>query len=354
MAFTNSPLVNYKLISPHKSSRNGHVIDTITIHCVAAQAAVETLGKLFQTKEASANYGIGSDGRVGMYVEEKDRSWCSSNGDNDRRAVTIEVASDNKHPYAVNSKAYAKLLDLVTDICKRNGIKKLVWSTNKNDRINHRNGCNMTVHRDYANKACPGDYLYNRHGQIAAEVNKRLGTVSKPAGTTTFKTGDIVKITGTTYYDGAAIPAWIRAKNWRVYQVTGDRVVINKSEDGQNAIMSPVKAGNLALAYPRQSEPVKPTEEPKQEEETEMVRYKTISEMPEWAQKEAQELVDIGALKGNGDATGYDVTLDMLRDQIICLRMCKALIAALPEQTVNKEALFEEFKKNLKLTVAIE
>ena len=115
-----------------------------------------------------------------MYCEEKDRSWCTSSGVNDHRAITIEVASDTKHPYAVNSKAYAALLDLVTDICKRNGIKKLVWSTNKNDRVNHLNGCNMTVHRDYANKSCPGEYLYSRHGEIAAEVNKRLGAVSNP------------------------------------------------------------------------------------------------------------------------------------------------------------------------------
>ena len=107
-------------------------------------------------------------------MDEKDRSWCSSNGTNDNRAITIEVASDTTHPYAVTAKAYAALLDLVTDICKRNGIKKLVWSTNKNDRVNHRNGCNMTVHRDFANKACPGEYLYSRHGEIAAEVNKRL------------------------------------------------------------------------------------------------------------------------------------------------------------------------------------
>ena len=77
-------------------------------------------------------------------------------------------------PYAVTDQAYAALLDLVEDICRRNGIKKLVWSTNKNDRVNHLNGCNMTVHRDFANKACPGDYLYNRHGEIAAEVNRRL------------------------------------------------------------------------------------------------------------------------------------------------------------------------------------
>jgi hypothetical protein len=117
-----------------------------------------------------------------MYVEEEDRSWCSSNAANDNRAITIEVASDTKEPYAVNAKAYAALIDLLVDICKRNGIKELVWSTNKADRVNHKNGCNMTVHRDYANKSCPGTYLYERHTQIASEVNKRLGRTNiKPA-----------------------------------------------------------------------------------------------------------------------------------------------------------------------------
>ena len=174
MTYTNSPLVDYTQISPHRGNRNGHVIDTITIHCAAAQAAVETLGRLFQTKQASANYGIGADGRVGMYVEEKDRSWCTSNNANDARAVTIEVACDNRHPYAVKDAVYKKLIALVADVCKRNGIAKLVWSTDKYDRMNHKGGCNMTVHRDYENKACPGQWLYERHGQIAAEVNKRL------------------------------------------------------------------------------------------------------------------------------------------------------------------------------------
>lgn len=259
MAYTNSPLVDYTRISPNRTPNRTHVIDTITIHCVVGQCSVETLGAIFapSTRQASSNYGIGYDGRIGMYVEEKDRSWCSSSASNDHRAITIEVASDTYHPYAVNDKAYAALLNLVTDICRRNGIKKLVWSTNKNERVNHLNGCNMTVHRDYANKSCPGDYLYNRHGKIAAEVNKRLGATGgnddggNTGGTTTtvFKAGDVVKITGTTYYSGAAIPAWVKAKNWIVHSVSGERVVINKSEDGKNAIMSPVNARDLALAH---------------------------------------------------------------------------------------------------------
>lgn len=188
-SMSNSSLVNYTKISPNRTSPRTHAIDTITIHCVVGQVTVESLGNIFAptSKQASSNYGIGKDGKIGMYVEEKDRSWCSSNAANDHRAVTIEVASDTTEPYAVTSAAYNALLDLVTDICKRNGIKKLVWSTSKSDRVNHKNGCNMTVHRDYANKSCPGTYLYERHGEIAAEVNRRLGAT----GTTT-TTGETV------------------------------------------------------------------------------------------------------------------------------------------------------------------
>lgn len=178
MAYTNSPLVDYTRISPNRSVNRNHTIDTVTIHCVVGQCSVETLGTIFakSSNQASANYGIGYDGRVGLYVEEKDRSWCTSSSSNDNRAITIEVASDTYHPYAVNNAAYNKLIDLLVDICKRNDISQLVWSTSKYERINHLNGCNMTVHRDYANKACPGDYLYNLHGQIAAEVNARLNS----------------------------------------------------------------------------------------------------------------------------------------------------------------------------------
>lgn len=175
---SNSKLISYTKISPNRTSPRNRKIDTVTIHCVVGQCSVETLGNIFAptSRQASCNYGIGADGRIGMYCEEKDRSWCSSNAANDNRAITIEVASDTKHPYAVNAKAYAALIDLLVDICKRNGIPRLVWSTSKADRVNHKNGCNMTVHRDYANKSCPGEYLYSRHAQIASEVNKRLGS----------------------------------------------------------------------------------------------------------------------------------------------------------------------------------
>lgn len=181
---SNSPLATYTRITKNKTSPRNHAIDTITIHCIVGQWTAKQGCDYFATtdRQCSANYVVGKDGSIGLSVDEKDRSWCSSNGTNDNRAITIEVASDTTHPYAVTAKAYAALLDLVTDICKRNGIKKLIWSTNKNDRVNHRNGCNMTVHRDFANKACPGEYLYSRHGEIAAEVNRKLQGASNGCG----------------------------------------------------------------------------------------------------------------------------------------------------------------------------
>lgn len=123
--------------------------------------------------KASCNYGIGLDGRIGMFVEEKDRSWCSSNSKNDHRAITIECASGSTHPYAINKKVYKALVELCTDICKRNDIKELKWRADKT-LIGQPDKQNMTVHRWFANKACPGQYIYERLGQIANEVNAKL------------------------------------------------------------------------------------------------------------------------------------------------------------------------------------
>lgn len=175
---SNSSLVNYTRLSPNKTSPRNHRIDTITIHHMAGNLSVEACGNVFAktSRKASSNYGIGTDGRIGLYVNESDRSWCSSNKANDHRAITIEVANDTLAPtWTVSDKAMDSLIKLVADICKRNGIEKLVWSNNKSDRINHRNGCNMTVHRDFAPTACPGEFLFGKMPYIADEVNKLLG-----------------------------------------------------------------------------------------------------------------------------------------------------------------------------------
>ena len=176
---SNSPLVSHTKISPNKTSPRNHAIDTITIHCAVGQLSVETLGNIFAptSRQASSNYGIGSDGRIGLYVEEKDRSWCSSNKDNDHRAITIECACDTKHPYTINDKVYTSLVKLCVDICQRNNIKELKWKADKS-LIGQPSEQNLTVHRWFSATECPGDYIYSRLGQIAKDVNSELNKSS--------------------------------------------------------------------------------------------------------------------------------------------------------------------------------
>ena len=177
MSYTNSPLVTYTRLSTKHSGQRNHAIDTITIHCFVGQVTAKRGCDYFAEtdRDCSANYVVGYDGTIGLCVEEKNRSWCSSSSSNDHRAITIEVASETEAPYTVTDKAYAALIDLVTDICQRNNIKELKWKADKS-LIGQVDKQNMTVHRWFANKSCPGEYLYDRHSQIAEEVNKRLNS----------------------------------------------------------------------------------------------------------------------------------------------------------------------------------
>lgn len=180
-SMSNSHLATYTNISPNKNSPRNHGIDRVTIHCFVGQVTAKSGCDAFKpsSKKASCNYVVGYDGSIGLCVDEKDRSWCSSSSANDNRAITIETASDNYDPYAVTDKAYSALIDLVTDICKRNGKTKIIWFGDKDTTLSYKPAPNemvMTVHRWFANKSCPGQYLYERHGEIAAEVNRRLSS----------------------------------------------------------------------------------------------------------------------------------------------------------------------------------
>ena len=180
MTYTNSSLVSYTKLSPNHSGQRTHSIDRITPHCVVGQCSVETLGNIFlpPSRQASCNYGIGVDGRVGMYVEEKNRSWCSSSSANDQRAVTIECASDTTEPYAFKDVVYQTLIKLCVDICKRNGKKKLLWLGDKDKTLSYEPKSDemvLTVHRWFANKSCPGSWMYARMGDLAAKVTAQLG-----------------------------------------------------------------------------------------------------------------------------------------------------------------------------------
>ncbi len=188
MAYTNSSMVSYTRLSPNHSGQRTHSIDRITPHCVVGQLSAESICGCFTSpsRQASCNYGIGTDGKVSLCVEEKNRSWCSSSNANDQRAVTIECASDKTEPYAMNSRVYDSLVKLCTDICRRNGKKKLLWLGDRNKTLNYTpkpDEMVLTVHRWFANKSCPGSWLYARLGDLAAKVTAALGgsSASKPA-----------------------------------------------------------------------------------------------------------------------------------------------------------------------------
>lgn len=180
MAYTNSPLVSYIKYSPNNSGIRSHSIDRISPHCVVGQCTIEGLGGWFaQTAaQASSNYGIDKDGRIGLFVPESNRSWCTSSYANDSRAVTIECASDTFHPYRMNEIVFTRLVELCADICKRNGKTKLLWLKEKDTTLNYTpkpDEMILTVHRWFAWKSCPGDWLFNRLGELAEKVTAKLG-----------------------------------------------------------------------------------------------------------------------------------------------------------------------------------
>ena len=172
---SNSKLIDFTQISPNRNSPRNHAIDRITPHCVVGQCSVEALGNLFANpgRQASSNYGIGYDAKVGMFCPEEDRSWCSSSPANDHRAITIECASDNYYPFAFNWVVYMKLVDLCVDICQRYGKTKLLWLGHDNYEPKA-NEMLLTVHRWYASTACPGDWLMERMADLASRVNAKL------------------------------------------------------------------------------------------------------------------------------------------------------------------------------------
>lgn len=254
---SNSKLVTYTRLSPNCTRPRRHRIDTITIHCMAGDLSVESCGAVFAdpARKASSNYGIDSKGRIALYVDEVNRSWCSGNADNDHRAITIEVANTvAAHPWPVSDAAYRALIDLLTDICQRNGIKKLLWRGDKS-LIGQVDKQNMTVHRWFQNKACPGDYLYNRHGQIADEVNRKLEIREGP-DMTEAQTRTIAK------------------------------------EEAKRLVAEATKG----LSAP--------------------VVFKTFDDLPEdWGRATVQKLLDRDLLQGTGD--GLNLSYDMLRILVI-------------------------------------
>ena len=218
MTYTNSPLVAYTKLSSNHSGQRNHAVDRISPHCVVGMCSAESLGEWFarSSTQASSNYGIDKDGRVGMYVEEKNRSWCTSSNANDQRAITIECASGTREPYEMNDAIYNMLIRLCVDICKRYGKKKLLWFADKAKTLAYEPKADemvITVHRWFADKSCPGEWLYSRLGDLAAKVTAQLGGSSGGSGSGSGGSGSGSSSGGSS--GGGAAVRWYRVrKSW--------------------------------------------------------------------------------------------------------------------------------------------
>lgn len=262
MAFTNSPLVVYTRISPNRTINRNQPITKITVHHMAGVCSVEDFGNIVAptSRQMSANYAIGNDGRIGLFCPEADRSWCSASPWNDHRAITIEVSNSSVGgDWPIGTKAYNSLIKLCVDICKRNGIKKLYFDGTQNG--------SLTFHYMFASTACPGPWMKNHANDLCNKVNAQLnGSSNSGSGTSnnnnqnnsssssSFKVNDLVKInSGARYYNGGAIPQWVSQENWYISSISGDRAVLGLNEAKNRNIQSPINTKDISLVNPPSS-----------------------------------------------------------------------------------------------------
>lgn len=246
---SNSSLVNMTMLSPNHSGRRNQPITKIAIHHTAGAIGAATIGNIFRptSRQASCNYGIGNDNKIVLCVDESNRSWCTSSSWCDNRAVTIEVAnSSNGGNWPVSDRVLATLIDLVTDICRRNGIKNCTYTGGK-DGV-------LQKHEWYANTNCPGPYLGSKFSYIASEVNKRLsGNGSSSGGASTSSLYRVRKSWGDAKSQKGAFRSFENAKKcananlgYKVFDAKGNEVYPRKSTSSKSidTLAREVIAGN--------------------------------------------------------------------------------------------------------------
>lgn len=329
MGYTNSPLVDCVKMSPNHSGKRTHRIDRITPHCVVGQCSAERIGDCFPAgREASCNYGIGYDGRVCLIVDEANRSWCTSSNANDQRAITIECASDSTHPYAFKDACYKKLVKLCIDICQRNGIKKMLWINNKEKALNYEPKAGegiFTVHRWYANKSCPGDWMYNRMGQLCDEVNAGLngGSYNPP------EQGAVVNYQVKVIADdglNCRIQPYVANNNLIMTYPAGTILTITKEQNGWGY----TGTGWVSLDY---VEKIQNTVEGDDYMTRDQILKEigdkyitTYSELPDWAKPDMRELLNNGTINGGTDYATDPDDINMFMSDIKAIIVAKRMM----------------------------
>jgi len=329
MGYTNSPLVDCVKMSPNHSGKRTHRIDHITPHCVVGQCSAERIGDCFPAgREASCNYGIGYDGRVCLIVDEANRSWCTSSNANDQRAITIECASDSTHQYAFKDACYKKLVKLCIDICQRNGIKKMLWINNKEKALNYEPKAGegiFTVHRWYANKSCPGDWMYNRMGQLCDEVNAGLngGSYNPP------EQGAVVNYQAKVIADdglNCRIQPYVANNNLIMTYPAGTILTITKEQNGWGY----TGTGWVSLDY---VEKIQNTVEGDDYMTRDQILKEigdkyitTYSELPDWAKPDMRELLNNGTINGGTDYATDPDDINMFMSDIKAIIVAKRMM----------------------------
>lgn len=329
MGYTNSPLVDCVKMSPNHSGKRTHRIDCITPHCVVGQCSAERIGDCFPAgREASCNYGIGYDGRVCLIVDEANRSWCTSSNANDQRAITIECASDSTHPYAFKDACYKKLVKLCIDICQRNGIKKMLWIDNKEKALNYEPKAGegiFTVHRWYANKSCPGDWMYNRMGQLCDEVNAGLngGNYNPP------EQGTVVNYQAKVIADdglNCRIQPYVANNNLIMTYPAGTILTITKEQNGWGY----TGTGWVSLDYVEKNQnTVEGDDYMTRDQILKEIGDKyitTYSELPDWAKPDMRELLDNGTINGGTDYATDPDDINMFMSDIKAIIVAKRMM----------------------------
>lgn len=174
---SNSSMVSVVGYSPFTNGERRYVIDRITPHCIVGEFECERLPQFFDDEECSCNYAIAKDGRVALIVDEDKNSWCSSNQSNDQRAVTIECSSAVNQPYRFNDSVYNSLIDLCVDICVRNNMTHIIYIDDYVEAAKYDppvGECQLTLHRMFSNKACPGDWFVSKIPDFLNRVNHKL------------------------------------------------------------------------------------------------------------------------------------------------------------------------------------
>jgi hypothetical protein len=239
---SNSPLAAYTKLSPSCNKPRNHVIDTITPHTMAGNMSARACAEMFANPalQTSCNYAIGSDGEIALIVEECNRSWCTSNAANDHRAITVEIASLTKtEPFPCSNQALDAAIALFADVCGRNVFPHgLLWLADQS-LVGQTSKQNMSAHRWFAAKSCPGDYLFGMFGEIAQDVNKRLGMPDTSAPATPPRhapigVGSRVMITGDRYSTGGVIPGWAKTVPHTVSRIDGAKALLG-AEGGINS-----------------------------------------------------------------------------------------------------------------------